>query len=423
VGDDLNFQASFRSLDTGAPSAFYQPVNISKRTKTAFLFMHPDANFIDHLGCNELAKRGHSVLGVNTRFANMPGPTGGPYSFHDVLEDVQAAVDYLRSCNGIESVVLAGHSGGGPLFAAYQNLAENGFGVLQGPELISKVPAFATDIPMADAIVLLDAHLGYGSHALFTLDASMTDEAHPSQRDVSLDMFNPGNGFGVTGTHYSREFVTRYAKAQSERMNKLVEFASWRLSEIQAGNSEYPDDEPLVVPGMGMRLWSPDIHLLAQTKGEWKLLCGDGSTRVEVVKSVRPPSGDPVAQRSYGGGVLATSIRKFLATQAIRSFKDYDVGLDFLSGVDWHSSVTSAPANLEGVSVPLLSLVMTGHYFLVPDEINFSHANSIDKEMAMVEGATHSFMPCKATEEFPGAFGDTVGRAFDYVDQWVRARF
>ena len=45
--------------------------------------------------------------------------------------------------------------------------------------------------------------------------------------------------------------------------------------------------------------------------------------------------------------------------------------------------------------------------------IIFNHLAARDKQMVMVEGATHGFSACKAE------FGDTVARTFDYVDAWL----
>jgi hypothetical protein len=121
--------------------------------------------------------------------------------------------------------------------------------------------------------------------------------------------------------------------------------------------------------------------------------------------------------------VLVTSVRRFLATHAIRALGDYSIGEESLSGIDWHSSYTSAPADLTGVHIPLLSLVMSARYFLVPNEVNFAAATaSADKEMAMVEGAVHMMTPCTAAERTPGEFGDTVQRTFDEVARWTESR-
>jgi pimeloyl-ACP methyl ester carboxylesterase len=421
--DRSDIRAGFVKLSSGAPAALYEPVQPEDRGRVAFVFMHPDSGFISHLGCEELAARGFRVLGVNTRFANMPGPTGGPYVYHEVLPDVAAAVAYLRTLPGLDTIVLAGHSGGGPLFSAYQNLAENGVEALRGESLIERAPLELDGVPPADALVLLDGHVGYGAQALLTLDPSVVDEEHPSRRDPALDMFEARNGYEPGGSSFSAQFVAEFNAGQARRMSALVEHARSRVAAIDAGRGEYPDDEPMVIAGIGAaRIWSLDNSLLARTSGSWPLLRGDGTEVTGVVPSVRARSGRPEDQRSYTG-VLVTSVRRFLATHAVRATGEYLIGPDFLRGIDWHSSYTSAPANLEGVHVPLLSLAMSAHYFLVPNEVNFAHSASADKQMAMVEGATHGMTPASALERRPGEFGDTVARVFDHVAKWTDERF
>ena len=73
--------------------------------------------------------------------------------------------------------------------------------------------------------------------------------------------------------------------------------------------------------------------------------------------------------------------------------KIYMMTEDSITGVDWASSSTSAPTNVQGIGVPLLIMTMTCHYFVVPDEIIFDHAASKDKQIAYVEGASHGFTP------------------------------
>jgi hypothetical protein len=100
---------------------------------------------------------------------------------------------------------------------------------------------------------------------------------------------------------------------------------------------------------------------------------------------------------------------------------------DDITGVIYSSSNTSAPSNVEGVTVPLLIVAMTGHYFIVPDEIIYNHAASKDKTLVFKEGAVHGLTPCTACATALGLpanyFGDTVGRLFDYIDEWVSVRF
>ncbi len=64
----------------------------------------------------------------------------------------------------------------------------------------------------------------------------------------------------------------------------------------------------------------------------------------------------------------------------------YDTNERDITSVDWAFSSTSAPANIEGVSVPLIIMSLTGHYFERPDEVIFQHAASADKTLGFVEG-------------------------------------
>ena len=78
---------------------------------------------------------------------------------------------------------------------------------------------------------------------------------------------------------------------------------------------------------------------------------------------------------------------------------------------------------MEGITAPFLVMGMTGHYWIVSAEMAYDHAKSADKTVAFVEGATHGFTPCTACAKTPGQYGDTVARTFDYVTQWLNARF
>jgi cytidine deaminase len=90
-----------------------------------------------------------------------------------------------------------------------------------------------------------------------------------------------------------------------------------------------------------------------------------------------------------------------------------------MRGVDWRSSYTAPPGNVQGISVPLLTIGMTGHWeFLAAEQIH-EKAGSADKTIAFVEGATHVFTPCTRCERAPGEFGDTLKTTYDYVDAWL----
>lgn len=408
-------------LATGQPAVLWEPVQRAPRGDVGFLVMHPDVSFIDHVACRELARRGYRTLGANTRYTNFSGATGGPYPFPQVLPDVAAAVEWLRDLGGVRSVVLVGHSGGGPLMAAYQNLAENGSSAFDDPRMASVFASLPPALP-ADGLVTLDAHLGYAPAALMSLDPAVVDEDRPRVRDPQLDMYAARNGYTEDGAQYAADFVSAFCEAQAARMHRIVERAESRRVALDAGRGNFVDDEPLIIPGMRARPWLPDARLLSRTRATWPVLAPGGEqppARVSSLRAARPTHHE---LNTYPAA-LVTSVRSFLATHAIRTRGDYRIGADSVSGIDWASSVTSTPANLTGVKVPVLSMAMTGHYFLVHAETNFANTESSDKELLMVRGAEHSIHPLHPAEHQPGEFGDTVAMCFDRVVQWTEKRF
>ena len=129
----------------------------------------------------------------------------------------------------------------------------------------------------------------------------------------------------------------------------------------------------------------------------------------QIVQSVRPTMGQPEEMGSY----QQFTVRQFLASAALRTTQEYAMIENSITGIDWASSNTSAPSNVERVTVPLLIMAMSCHYFIVPDEIIFEHSASKDKQIVYVEGASHGFTPCRPE------YGDTMKRVFDYVDTWL----
>jgi hypothetical protein len=301
----------------------------------------------------------------------------------------------------------------------FQNLAENGPKVCQGPEKLYPYNGKGLDeLSKADGVVLLDSHIGTGFTQLTYTDPAIVDETRATERDPALDMFDARNGYDskTTGGTYSAEFTRKFFEAQGARNEKIIAKAQARLAAIAKGQGAFNDDEPFVVPGSRLtRLLQPDSRLLAHTRAPHPMLKADGTTVTAIVPSVRPPMGR--ATRSELGSLAQytenTTVRRFLAGHALRTTKDYNMTAGAITGVDWASSNTSAVSNIEGVTVPLLIMPMTCHYFLVPDEMIFDHAGSKDKQIVFVEGAAHTFTHCRAE------YGDTVKRLFDYVDSWL----
>ena len=98
---------------------------------------------------------------------------------------------------------------------------------------------------------------------------------------------------------------------------------------------------------------------------------------------------------------------------------DFRFDADSIHGVDWSSSYALPAGSVRTVTVPLLTLGMTGHWEYLAAEIIYENARSADKSIAFVEGATHVFTTCTPCEKTPGQFGDTLKTTYDAVDRWL----
>jgi hypothetical protein len=116
---------------------------------------------------------------------------------------------------------------------------------------------------------------------------------------------------------------------------------------------------------------------------------------------------------------LKTTVNSFLSTYAIRVTGDYHYDETSLYGVEWNSSWSNNPGNADGITVPFLTMGMTGSFEAASAETIHNHVKSADKTLVFIEGASHGYPPCKACEKTPGQFGDTVKTIYDYADNWL----
>ena len=421
VAQSQETKSTFVWLGRGVPGVLYEPVTPGEKSHVGVFVMHAAGDYLRFSACTELAKRGYRVLCAN----NSSSKAGASDSSTDrILLDAKLGVAYLRSHPGIRKVVLLGHSGGGVLMSSYQNIAENGLKACQGPEKIGKCPDSLAGLPPADGLMLVDSNWGHGAMMLFSIDPAVLSEDAGQPLNPELDLFNPRNGFSPRGSTYTDPFLRGFFAAVAKRNNQLIKTAQDRLETINAGKGRYGDDEPFVVPGASFlgfnnRLFSQDVRLLSHTRRAWPLLRADGSTVTQVVHSVRVPENPTSNTASLERGALTTTVRKFLNTFALRVGDDYGFDADSFRGIDWASSYSCPPSSVEGVTVPLLAMGMTGHWEFLAAETIYEHARSPDKSIAFVEGATHGYTTCTACEEHPGQFGDTLKTTYDYVDAWL----
>jgi hypothetical protein len=418
---DPGIKSTFVPLGPGVPGVLYEPATPGKKAGIAVFVMHAEGDYLRFSACTELSRRGYTVLCANNKTPK--GRTSLDLNLDEILLDAKLGVAYLRKQSNIKKVVLFGHSGGGAMMSAYQNIAENGLKACQGPEKISKCSGKLAGLPAADGVILADANWGLAAMTLFSLDPAVSDERNGHSINPALDLFNPKNGFNPAGTTYSQEFIRTFQSAVSKRNNRIVTSALDRLALINAGKGIYGDDEPFVVPGaillgFNNKLFAQDTRLISHTRKAWPLLHLDGSLTTEIVRSVRVPEGKVSMTPSINGALRGT-VRTFLTTFAIRTTDDYGFNEDSVRGVDWTSNYSCPAGNTPGITTPLLAMGMTGHWEYLAAETLYESAGNSDKSLVFVEGAGHNYDTCTKCEKTPGQYGDTVKTMYNYVDGWL----
>ena len=165
------------------------------------------------------------------------------------------------------------------------------------------------DLPAADGIMLLAAHISRHGTLTEWLDASILGRIRPHpERDPELDVYNPDN---PNQPPYSQEFLARYRQAQISRNRRISAWVKEKLAELKADGR--PDDEfGFVVHGtMADPRWlDPNVDPNEHTPGTCYL--GDPQ-----VGEHQPGSGWPASPRcAVGSRNRATTTRTAMAWTA-----------------------------------------------------------------------------------------------------------
>jgi len=381
----------------------------------AFISIHRASSNLSSLPTRELTKRGFMVLGLNPRSDNNESLVDQ----EGIALDIKQGVEFLRAQPGIKTVILIGASGGGPSTTYYEAVAENGIGYCNTPEKLDPCGKEVEGLPKADAMVLLDAHPGFTINNLRGMNAAVLDEKDPTKIDPALDPFSPANGFVKDGSSkYSAEFIEKFSKAQSVRMNKLIDQALAIDAKLKAGTHVPPDDDAFIVYHDRARLDDLDTSIYATTSGPQRLLKNDGSIVTEVVKTDRLPHPDNrEVDSAWDGGMLFVTVKSFLSANSIRS-------KHAMNDIDICSSNNSTLCAVKQIKVPMLIMSMNAHYFVHDGEEINKLAASPDKEFLIVDGALHGVTPCTECTKLTGEdYSNVTKNAFDHVAQWTKARF
>jgi hypothetical protein len=91
--------------------------------------------------------------------------------------------------------------------------------------------------------------------------------------------------------------------------------------------------------------------------------------------------------------------------------------------IDYGSTNNSTICAVQSISVPVMFAAMGAHYFIGDNEIRYELAHSKDNDFVVIEGANQGFTPCEPCATTPGQYSNTERNLFDYVANWLNARF
>ncbi len=395
----------------------YEPVAPGEKAHIAIVVMHSDLNYMNHSACTEMSKRGYRVF-CETR--------NGAGTLDQGIASLRQGMTYLRKVEGVQKIVLLGHSGGATLMSSYQMIAEKGVASCQGPEKLFKCPNSLAGMPAADGVMLLDANWGNAEMSLFSVDPAVIEQDNGMKINPDLDLFNPKNGFNAKGnSDYSAEFIKKWQTAVGKREQALVKQAQDALALVAAGKARFSDDEPMIIAGISQtsnKLFAQDVNLMSHTAKPRPLLHKDETFTTEIVHTVRKPRNFQATTAQLARGGEMTTAKEFLNDHAIRVTDKFMYDADHVEGVEWDSTYSSPPGNMKQVSSPILIMGMTGSWEYLAAETIYENAGSKDKTIGFVEGASHGYNTCKECETTPGQFGDTQKTLYNYVDKWLSAK-
>ena len=201
-------------------------------SKTVIVFSHPigGGSFLPLV--TALAASGVHVVYCNPRYRG----NDSALIIEKCALDLGACIKDLPKRFGYECVLLGGWSGGGSLSLFYQDQAE--------APTITETPAgdpadlVRAQLPPAQGILLLAAHVSRASTLTEWLDASIGDEAKPFDRRRELNLYDPGN---PNQPSYSDAFMARYRAEQIARNRRITAWVKETLEMLRADPNAPPE--------------------------------------------------------------------------------------------------------------------------------------------------------------------------------------
>src|SRR5438552_1326361 len=375
---------------------------------SVLLAMHPRADFSQHYLVPHLVGAGYAFMGSRTRNLNNDAD-----ALHErLLVDVAGTVAWLRA-RGFRKVILLGNSGGGSLFAFYlAQAAKPPAERLARAPSGDRVPLGEVEMPAADGLVLLAAHLGEGVFLLDRLDPSVIDEASPTAVNPRLDMYDPRNGYRPMAegpSRYAPDFVAEFRAAQRARCERLDRQALTWCEEAAYFRTRLKSDGARMAPAeraLVTRLALQRRYLLVyRTLADPRYLDPSLEPSPRPLGSILSYGRDPIAG-NYGEGLgRVMSARGWLSTW---------------SGLQSNAALERT---LSEVRVPTLVIAALADTDIHPSECRraFEASAARDKTYAELAGADHYLRPAGAA----GAkLGDPKDRVADeLILPWLGERW
>jgi pimeloyl-ACP methyl ester carboxylesterase len=323
-------------------------------SKTVVVFMHPIGGGEYLPFPTALARAGQHVIYCNSRY---PG-VDYALQMERVAVDLGACIRDARERLGYERVVLAGWSGGGSLSAFYQAEAE-------APSVVATPAGDPPDLTQAglipaDALMLVAAHVSRAVTLTESLDASILDEADPTQRDHELDLYSPDN---PNQPPYSQTFLDRYRAAQIARNRRITHWVKDKLERLRGAGQDHAEHAFVVQGTMAdPRFLDPQVDPSDRVPGRCFL-------------------GDPkVVNMSPIGLARYCSLRSWLSQW---SFDD---------------SHADGARCLQRVRVPVLVIGNTADDICTPSHTRrlYEAVRHADKQLVEIKDATHYYIGQKA---------------------------
>ncbi|MGB7301095.1 MAG: alpha/beta hydrolase family protein [Burkholderiaceae bacterium] len=191
---------------------------------TVYLFMHPSSTLHLLPMPTALASAGFHVLCAASRYPK----NDSALIMEKVAIDLGAWVRWARETAGYKKVVLVGWSGGGSLSLFYQAQAEQA--TVTHTPAGDPVDLVAANLPAADGLIFIAAHLSRAETLTEWLDPSVLDESHPDNRDIELDIYSPQCPFKAP---FDAVFVKRFRQAQVDRNRRITQWCQQMLARLQ----------------------------------------------------------------------------------------------------------------------------------------------------------------------------------------------